>query len=42
MLVAACGGALRRYLVEQDALPKTSLVAGMPVSLKSAGDEGWQ
>ena len=39
VLVATCGGALRRYLVEQDALPKTSLVAGMPVSLKSAGDE---
>jgi WS/DGAT/MGAT family acyltransferase len=38
VLVAVCGGALRRYLASLDALPKTSLVAGMPVSLKSAGD----
>ncbi len=39
VLVAVCGGALRRYLSAQGALPKTSLVAGMPVSLKSAQDE---
>jgi WS/DGAT/MGAT family acyltransferase len=39
VLVAVCGGALRRYLLAQDALPKTSLVAGMPVSLKAAADE---
>jgi diacylglycerol O-acyltransferase len=39
VLVAVCGGALRHYLSSRDALPKTSLVAGMPVSLKSAGDE---
>ena len=38
VLLAVCGGALRRYLIEQDALPKSSLVAGMPVSLKT-GDE---
>jgi len=39
VLIAVCGGALRRYLSTLDALPKTSLVAGMPVSLKSPGDE---
>ena len=39
VLLAVCGGALRRYLSAQGALPKTSLVAGMPVSLKSATDE---
>jgi WS/DGAT/MGAT family acyltransferase len=37
VLLAVCGGALRRYLRAQDALPKASLVAGMPVSLKSSG-----
>ena len=40
VLLAVCGGALRRYLRAQDALPKPSLIAGMPVSLKSAGEEG--
>ena len=39
VLLAVCGGALRRYLSAQGALPKTSLVAGMPVSLKSAQDD---
>lgn len=39
VLLAVCGGALRRYLLAQEALPKASLVAGMPVSLKAAGDE---
>lgn len=38
VLLSVCGGALRRYLLEHRALPKTSLVAGMPVSLKSASD----
>ena len=36
VLLAVCGGALRNYLKSQDALPRASLVAGMPVSLKSA------
>ena len=41
VLLAVCGGALRAYLLEQKALPRGSLVAGMPVSLKSsAADEG--
>ena len=35
VLLAVCGGALRAYLLEQDALPRGSLVAGIPVSLKS-------
>ncbi|MCB1699441.1 MAG: wax ester/triacylglycerol synthase family O-acyltransferase [Halioglobus sp.] len=39
VLVAVCGGAIRRYLQAQKALPRKSLVAGMPVSLKAAADE---
>lgn len=39
VLLSICGGALRRYLRAHDALPRASLVAGMPVSLKS-GDAG--
>jgi len=35
VLLAVCGGALRRYLLEQNALPRKSLVAGLPVSIKS-------
>lgn len=34
VLLAICGGALRRYLLRHDALPRSSLIAGMPVSLK--------
>ncbi len=39
VLLAICGGALRRYLLEQGALPRSPLVAGVPVSLKSADEE---
>lgn len=39
VLLAVCGGALRHYLLEQNALPRKSLVAGLPVSLKSAGED---
>ncbi len=39
VLLAICGGALRRYLVAQRALPKKSLVAGLPVSIKSGGKQ---
>jgi len=39
VLLAVCGGALRGYLQEQGKLPRSSLVAGMPVSLKSADDD---
>ncbi len=38
VLLAVCGGALRRYLLAQESLPRSSLIAGMPVSLK--GDDG--
>ena len=34
ILLAICGGALRTYLKEQEALPKESLEAGVPVSIK--------
>jgi len=34
VLLAICGGALRRYLLRQGSLPRSSLIAGMPVSLK--------
>ncbi|HEY9418152.1 MAG TPA: wax ester/triacylglycerol synthase family O-acyltransferase [Pseudonocardia sp.] len=37
--LAMCGGALRSYLLECDALPVSSLVAGVPVSL-SGTDAG--
>ena len=34
VLLSICGGALRRYLQRHDGLPSSSLIAGMPVSLK--------
>ena len=33
VLLAACGAALRRYLLEMDKLPRKSLVASIPVAL---------
>ena len=33
-----CGGALRRWLKRHDPLPRKSLVAAVPVSLRAAGD----
>jgi WS/DGAT/MGAT family acyltransferase len=36
--LAVCGGALRSYLLEQGALPRQTLLAGVPVSVKDAGD----
>ena len=42
-LIAICGGALRQYLLAQNALPAKSLLAGIPVSIKSQdGREGNQ
>ena len=44
MVLAMSAGALRRYLLDQDALPEHPLVAMVPVSLKArvgdAGEEG--
>jgi diacylglycerol O-acyltransferase len=42
VLVAICGGALRDYLLEQKALPRKSLEAGVPMSIKSGQQEGNQ
>ena len=38
VFLAICGGALRRYLLEQDALPTESLTANVPVSVRP-GDQ---
>ncbi len=35
--LALCGGALRSYLQEQGALPRQTLLAGVPVSVKDPG-----
>jgi WS/DGAT/MGAT family acyltransferase len=40
VLLTICGGALRRYLEERDALPRRSLVATLPVSVRPPDDEG--
>lgn len=40
VVMAICGGGLRAFLLEQDALPPTSLVAFMPVNIRAPGDEG--
>jgi diacylglycerol O-acyltransferase len=39
VVLAMCSGALRAYLNEQNALPDTPLVAMVPVSLRTAGEE---
>ena len=38
VVLATCGGALRRYLADYNALPKNSLTAAVPVSLREAGN----
>jgi WS/DGAT/MGAT family acyltransferase len=40
VILAMCGGSLRAYLREQEALPDASLIAMVPVSLAPAGDSG--
>ena len=40
VVLAMCAGALRRYLIELDALPHRALTAGVPVSLRSLGAFG--
>jgi diacylglycerol O-acyltransferase len=39
VLLGMCSGALRRYLLSQDALPDDPLVSMVPVSLRDADDE---
>jgi len=40
VFLAVCGGALRRYLLEHDALPERSLTANVPVSVRAEGGPG--
>lgn len=40
VFLAICGGALRRYLIEHDALPAKSLTANVPVSVREATGAG--
>ncbi len=40
VVMAVCGGALRRYLTEINALPGKSLIAQVPVSVRAKDDPG--
>jgi diacylglycerol O-acyltransferase len=40
VVLAVCSGALRRFLLERDALPQQSLTTGIPVSVRPRDDEG--
>jgi len=40
VVLAICGGALRRFLDERKALPGKSLTAGIPVSVRPKDDDG--
>lgn len=40
IVLAMCGAALRRYLIELNALPDKPLIAMVPVSLRRDGSEG--
>lgn len=40
VVMAICGGALRAYLMELDALPKKSLISQVPVSFRPKDDAG--
>lgn len=42
MVLAICGGALRRYLLDKDALPEASLVATVPMSVRQINRTGNQ
>ena len=38
VFLAVCGGAVRRYLIEHDALPTEDLIANVPVSVRQGHD----
>jgi len=40
VVLAICGGALRRFLQERNALPKKPLTAGIPMSVRPKDDDG--
>ena len=40
IVLALCGGSLRRFLLERDSLPAKSLTAGIPVSIRPKDDQG--
>ena len=40
VFLAISGGALRRYLIEQDALPREDLIANVPVSVRAGTEAG--
>lgn len=40
VVLAVCGGGLRTYLLEQDALPDTPLIAFLPVNVRPKDDPG--
>ena len=40
VVLAVCGGALRRFLLQSGSLPESSLTAGIPVSVRPKDDEG--
>jgi diacylglycerol O-acyltransferase len=40
IVLATCGGALRRFLDDSGDLPKSALTAGIPVSVRPQDDEG--
>ena len=41
VLMAVCAGGLRTFLLRRRALPETPLLAGIPVSLRSASDKSY-
>lgn len=42
IILALCSGALRKYMLEKDALPKKSLIASVPVSVRQVNRSGNQ
>ena len=39
LVLAVCSGALRRFLLDSGALPEAPLTAGLPVDVRTAGDQ---